>query len=262
MERLDKELVSRNLIDSRSKAQELIKNNKVLVNGKVCNKSSSVVGDNDEIIIEANDFFKYVSRGGFKLEKALDVFSCDVADKTIMDIGSSTGGFTDCCLQRGAKHMICIDVGSDVMHPSLRNDPRIDLYENTNFKDVDDKLFSGVDMAVIDVSFISIEKIFKKISQQNIKIDIVSLIKPQFECGREIATKYSGVIVNKSIHKDLLRDVLAKLRTLGFECLGLDYSPIKGGDGNIEYLGYFSNYQYQDKSLDIENIVETAFSLV
>ena len=212
MERLDKEIVNRGLVDSRVKAQELIKNSKVLVNDLVVTKASISVLDKDKIDIVDNDFFKYVSRGGFKLEKALDVFGYDVNKKIIMDIGSSTGGFTDCCLQRGAEKLVCIDVGTNVMHPKIRSNSKVSLYENTNFKDVAKDLFDGIELAVIDVSFISLTKIFEKIQLQNISLDIICLIKPQFECGKEIATKYSGVILNKDIHYQLLNTLFDKFK--------------------------------------------------
>lgn len=259
MERLDKELVNRAIVDSRVKAQELIKNNLVKVNGKIVTKTSSAIANDDQIEIVENEVFKYVSRGGFKLEKALDVFNYDVNNKVVMDIGSSTGGFTDCCLQNGASKMICIDVGTDVMHPSLRLDPRVNLYENMNFKDAPSSLFQGVDLAVTDVSFISLKKIFEKISNEKITLDIITLIKPQFECGREIASKYSGVILNKAIHAEILQDLISYLYSLGFACVGLDFSPIKGGDGNIEYLGYFTNKENINNTINYVELINQAF---
>lgn len=260
MERLDKKLVSNGLVDSRVKAQELIKKKLVTVNGKVIDKSSYQLLDTDVIKILDNDEFKYVSRGGFKLEKALNVFGYEIKDKIVMDIGSSTGGFTDCCLQNGAKKMICVDVGTDVMHKSLRSNPKVHLYENTNFKEVSRDLFTDIEVAVIDVSFISLNIIFKKLAEQDKKIDVICLIKPQFECGREIANKYSGVILNKNIHVDILNNLINNFKKLGFYCLGMDYSPIKGGDGNIEYLGYFTNKDNVFKDIDVNNIIREAFS--
>ena len=136
MERLDKEMVSRGIVLTRTKAQELISNNFVLVNGKIINKPGTKIQDVDKIIVEENSILKYVSRGGLKLEKALNVFVYNVNGKVVMDIGSSTGGFTDCCLKHGAKKVVAIDVGTNVMDKSLRNNPAIELYENTNIKDV------------------------------------------------------------------------------------------------------------------------------
>ena len=259
MERLDKELVIRGLVETRVKAQELIKNNLVLVNKKITAKSSVQIKDTDQIEIVDNERFKYVSRGGFKLEKALQVFGYDMTGKSVMDIGSSTGGFTDCCLQSGASALTCIDVGTDVMDKKLRNDSRVKLFENTNFKDIDKSLFENIDIAVADVSFISLAKIFEKIYSCGVVIDAICLIKPQFECGREIASKYSGVISNKNIHIDIINQLLEKLNSFGFVCLGLDFSPIKGGDGNIEYLGFFTNKSNKVNNINVLDIVAKAF---
>ena len=259
MNRLDKELIARNLVSSRTKAQELIEKGYVLVNGKQLNKTSFQVAETDKIEIKENEVLKYVSRGGLKLEKAIKVFNYSVKGKTIMDIGSSTGGFTDCCLQNGAKKMICIDVGSNVMDATLRKDNRIELYENTNIKDADSSLFNGIDLIVVDVSFISLERIIERVSGENIKVDIICLIKPQFECGKEIAKKYNGVILNKTVHKDILKNVISKFAKNGFNLLGLDVSPIKGGDGNIEYLAYFTNKSDKSYAVNIEKTINNAF---
>ena len=262
MERIDKEIVNRGIVDSRAKAQELIKQGKILVDNKVITKSSLQVSDKDKIEVLDNELFKYVSRGGFKLEKALDVFDYHVKDKCVMDIGSSTGGFTDCCLQRGASRMVCIDVGTDVMHPSIRSNSKVNLYENTNFKDISESFFEGIDLAVMDVSFISLTKIFSKIKLHNVLLDAICLIKPQFECGREVAAKYSGVILNKEIHKSILNNLISEFGAMGFVCKGLDFSPIKGGDGNIEYLGYFTNKDSVANNINIDNVVKIAFDNV
>ncbi len=260
MNRLDKELVNRKLVETRTGAQELILAGKVLVNNKNVNKCSVNVDISDEIVIEKNDLFKYVSRGGFKLEKALNVFNYNVKDLVVMDIGSSTGGFTDCCLKRGAKRVIAIDVGTDVMHPSLRNDKRVELHENTNIKDVNNLLFCGVDLVVTDVSFISLERVVERVGNANVKLDMICLIKPQFECGKEIATKYSGVIKSKTVHKDVLNRVVNFFNKNNFYVQNLDFSPIKGGDGNIEYLAIFTNKKSENFNFDISKVVNLAFS--
>lgn len=261
MERLDKELVLRNLVDTRTKAQDLIKKGVVKVNDKIQTKASLLVNTTDIISITENELLKYVSRGGFKLEKALTVFKYDVSNKTVMDIGSSTGGFTDCCLQNGAKKVICIDVGTDVMHPKLRKDSRIELYENTNIKDVKQELFKEIDVVVVDVSFISLEKIVEKLASEQITIDIICLIKPQFECGKEIATKYHGVIRSKSVHNEVLNNVIKYFNKNNFYIKGLDFSPITGGDGNIEYIAYFSNKVNYNTSVSIEKTISQAFKI-
>ena len=261
MNRLDKELVIRNLVDTRTKAQELIKKGVVKVNDKVQTKSSLLVEDTDTILITENEILRYVSRGGLKLEKALNVFQYNVSNKIVMDIGSSTGGFTDCCLQNGAKKVICIDVGTNVMHPSLRQDSRIELYENTNIKDVKSELFKQLDLVVVDVSFISLEKIITKISSQNVKLDIICLIKPQFECGRDIATKYHGIVKNKTVHNEILNKVLTFFNNNNFYIKGLDFSPIQGGDGNIEYLGIFTNKITENSHINTIKTINNAFKL-
>ena len=259
MNRLDKELVIRNLVETRTKAQELIESGGITVNGKVQTKTSFLVGETDIIEIINTNVLKYVSRGGFKLEKALKVFKVDLKDKVIMDVGSSTGGFTDCSLQNGAKKVIAVDVGTNVMHKSLRENSKVELYENTNIKDLPHDKFLGVDYIVCDVSFVSLETIVEKVNSENVLVDMICLIKPQFECGREIATKYSGVIKSKTVHKDVLNKVIKFFNKNNFYLKGLDFSPIKGGDGNIEYISLFSNKRDRNSNIEIEKVVNVAF---
>ena len=249
--RIDKEMVSRNLVPSRTKAQELIKSKLVLCNGKTIDKTSYLVNENDIIDIKSNDKLKYVSRGGLKLEKALDTFNIDFNGLKIMDIGSSTGGFCDCALKHGVKSIVAVDVGTNLMHESLRNNKQIDLHEKTNFKDID--------AIVCDVSFISLKKIIDKIYLENIKVDIICLIKPQFECGKEIADKYKGIILNEDIHINIINSLLDYFNSKGFYVKNLTSSPIRGGDGNIEYLAYISNKINQNEKIDIKKLVLTSF---
>ena len=256
--RLDKELVLRNLAPTRTKAQELINNNYVKVNGKLINKLSFDIHENDNIEILKNDTLKYVSRGGLKLEHAINEFKIDFKNKTIMDIGSSTGGFTDCSLKHGALKVIAIDVGTDVMVDSLRNDSKVELYEQLNIKDASSKLFKDVDIIVSDVSFISIKRVLDRIVKENKKFALVILIKPQFECGQAIATKYKGVILDKNIHLDILTDVISYFENNNYYLNNLTSSPIKGGDGNIEYLAYFSSNKNNNK-INYKDIIEKAF---
>ena len=257
--RLDKELVEKGLVPSRTKAQELIKEKLVLVNGKVIDKSNYSINDSDLIEIKENDKLKYVSRGGLKLDKAINEFNIDMTNLKVMDIGSSTGGFSDCALKHGASSIIAVDVGTDLMHESLRNHSRIDLHEKTNFKEFDSKYFKNIDMAVCDVSFISLKRIIDKIASENVKIDMVCLIKPQFECGKEIADKYKGIILNKQIHIDIIKDMINYLNEKGFFVKNLTSSPIRGGDGNIEYLTYISNKIDTNKNINIEELVYSTF---
>ena len=257
--RLDIELVKRGFVRSRTKAQELIKGRYVLCNNKIVDKNSIYVSDADEIKILANDSLKYVSKGGVKLEKAIREFNLCFLNKNIMDIGSSTGGFTDCAIQNGAKKVIAIDVGTDVMDKNLRKNKKVKLYENTNIKDLSNIFFKNLDYILIDVSFLSLIRVFEKIADSNIDIDVISLIKPQFECGKDIARKYKGVILNKNIHKKVIKNLVARINSLGFFVKDITFSPIKGGDGNIEYLAYFTNKIDQNGDICISKTVDDAF---
>jgi 23S rRNA (cytidine1920-2'-O)/16S rRNA (cytidine1409-2'-O)-methyltransferase len=257
--RLDKELVEKSLVPSRSKAQELIKEGFVLVNGKVIDKANYLVKETDLIDIKDNDKLKYVSRGGLKLDKAINEFNIDMTNKNVMDIGSSTGGFSDCALQYGASHIVAVDVGTNLMHESLRNNPKIDLHEQTNFKEFESPYFKNIDIAVCDVSFISLKRIIDKIASENVSIDMVCLIKPQFECGKEIADKYKGIILNKQIHIDIIKDMINYFNEKGFYVKNLTSSPIRGGDGNIEYLTLISNKIDSNKEINIEDLVYNTF---
>ena len=259
--RIDKELVNRNLVPSRTKAQELIEANVVKCNGKIINKSNYLVSEEDELTILENDKLRYVSRGGLKLEKAINEFNIDLSGKNIMDIGSSTGGFCDCSLQHGANSIIAIDVGTDLMDKTLRNNSKIDLHEQTNFKELEHKYFENIDIITCDVSFISLKKIIEKIASEKVKIEGVFLIKPQFECGKEIARKYKGIILNKNIHINIIEDLITYFNSLGFYVKGLTNSPIKGGDGNIEYLVHITNKEQTNISYKITNIVNNSFKL-
>lgn len=257
--RLDKELVERNLVDSRTKAQELIEKKLVTCNGKIIDKASYKVSSEDIIKIIENDCFKYVSRGGFKLEKAILNFSLDLKNKNIMDIGSSTGGFTDCALQNGAKKVVAIDVGTDLLHEKLRKNPKVELHEKVNIKNLDNKLFENIDFITIDVSFISAITVINKIKDTGIKVDIMCLIKPQFECGRNIANKYKGIILNKKIHKEIIETFIKNINKLGFYIKKLDFSPIRGGDGNIEYISLITNKECKNSVVNVDCVIKNAF---
>ena len=260
MNRLDKDMVERKIVPTRTKAQELIDAQCVAVNGKIQTKSSLNVKRDDVIELKDNNILKYVSRGGLKLEKAFTCFNVDVGEKICVDIGSSTGGFTDCCLQHGAKKVIAIDVGTDVMHETLRTDSRVELHENTNVVDVPNEKFQQADLVVVDVSFVSLERIVEKVASTGVLIDMICLIKPQFECGKQIAKKYNGIIKSKTVHKDVLNIVVAFFNKNGFYLKNLDVSPIKGGDGNSEYISLFSNKTAGNAQLKFESIVNLAFN--
>ncbi len=257
--RLDKELVIRSLAPSRSKSQELITSSLVKVNDKIISKSNYLVSDTDDIEIISNDKLKYVSRGGLKLEKALKEFNINVNKINAMDIGSSTGGFCDCLLKSGVNHVTAIDVGTNLLHESLRNNPRISLFEQTNFKQLEHSFFINVDLITCDVSFISLIRVIEKVASENVKVDMVCLIKPQFECGIEVAKKYKGVILNKDIHKMIIDNTILKMNLLGFYVKGICSSPIKGGDGNIEYVCYISNKINENVKVNTSKLVKEAF---
>lgn len=261
MNRLDKELVLRSLAPTRAKAQQLIKNGFVMCDDKVINKLSFEVSPTTKISIIENPTLKYVSRAGLKLDKAINIFNIDMFNKRVMDIGSSTGGFTDCALQNGATSVIAIDVGTNLMDKSLRNNPKITLLEQTNIKTLDGKYFKNLDFITVDVSFISLSHIFEKIFSEQINVDIIALIKPQFECGKKIADKFKGVISSKQVHIDILNNTIEMANAFGFNLLNLDFSPIKGGDGNIEYISLFSNKTHSNSLININNIVNSAFNI-
>ena len=260
--RIDKELVNRNIVPSRSKAQELIEAQLVICNNKIITKSNFLVSTDDEIKVLDNDKLKYVSRGGLKLEKALKEFNINMHNLKVMDIGSSTGGFCDCALKNGAYSILAIDVGTNLLHESLRNDKRIELHEQTNFKDLSHSFFEKIDIITCDVSFISLKQIIEKIANEQVKIDIICLIKPQFECGKEIASKYKGIILNKDIHKDIIKNLLDYFNDKGFYMQNLTFSPISGGDGNIEYLTFLTNKINKNKNININNTVDEAFKKI
>lgn len=258
MSRLDKEIVERGLAPTRAKAQELIKTESIKLNGKIVTKASLDILASDVIELLDTITLKYVSRAGLKLEKAINTFNINFDGKNVMDIGSSTGGFTDCALQNGANHVVAVDVGTNIMHPSLRDNPKITLLEQTNIKTLDNNYFENIDIIVIDVSFISLSKIFEKIFSSQIKCDVMALIKPQFECGKAIADKFKGVILNPKIHIEIIQNVTTMASEYGFNLINLSSSPIKGGDGNIEYISYFSNKQLSN-DIDVKAIVNQTF---
>lgn len=236
-ERLDVLVTKKGFAESREKAKALIMAGEVFVNGQREDKAGAVF-EEEKIKIEVRGkALPYVSRGGLKLEKALKNFPLSVQDKICMDIGASTGGFTDCMLQNGASKVYAVDVGHGQLAWKLRNDERVVCMEKTNFRymqkeDIPDEL----DFASVDVSFISLTKIL--IPARNLLKDggeMVCLIKPQFEAGREKVGK-KGVVREPAVHKEVIEKVIDFASVTGFDILKLDYSPIKGPEGNIEYL--------------------------
>lgn len=233
-QRLDMSIVSRNLSRSRTEAQDLITHGKVTVNGVVETKSAKDVSDTD--VIRVTERSPYVSRGGLKLEQALTHFRIDVAGKTFLDIGSSTGGFTDCLLSRGARKVYAVDVGTFQMNEGLRNDPRIILMEQTDIREA--ILPERVDGVVIDVSFISLTKIFPSLQKfLEHGAMVIALVKPQFEVGQAGIGK-GGIVRDDGLRAQAITDVLQAATSAGIAMKDVIDSPILGGDGNKEFLLY------------------------
>ena len=231
-------------VSSRKKAQDLIDAGAVLIDGQIVKKSSAPVNEEipHEVVIE--QVFKYVSRGGMKLEAALDAFKINVNRKRAVDIGASTGGFTDCLLKRGASRVYSVDTGVGQLHESLRADSRVVCIEKFNARELDESVTEGLcDIAVEDVSFISQTYIIPNIAAV-LKDggEFVSLIKPQFEAGRSALGK-GGIVHNAAYRCLAVTRVLECAYENGFDCVGLIPSPIEGGDGNKEYLAYFIKRQ-------------------
>ena len=240
-ERLDVLMVQRNLAESREKAKALIMSGIVYVNGQKEDKAGTSFEETVQIEVRGSTL-KYVSRGGLKLEKAMSHFGVELAGKVCMDVGASTGGFTDCMLQNGAVKVYAVDVGHGQLAWKLRNDDRVICMEKTNIRYVTpEDIGDRIEFASIDVSFISLTKVLgplKQLLTQNGQV--VCLIKPQFEAGREKVGK-KGVVREKSVHLEVIEMVMGYARTIGFGILGLEFSPIKGPEGNIEYLLYLQN---------------------
>lgn len=236
MNRLDREVFSRGISSSRERASILIKGGNISVNGKVCLKPSQSVGDSDIIELSGNDL-KYVGRGGLKLEKALSAFNINLLNKVCIDIGASTGGFTDCMLKNGALKVYAVDVGHGQLAEILRSDSRVVNMEGTDIRDLDISSFDcKVDFMSIDVSFISLEQILRKAGEFLADEGIISaLIKPQFEAGRQYIGK-NGIVKDKKIHVRILNDIDRFSRSIGLYPHKYICSPIRGGSGNIEYL--------------------------
>lgn len=259
-ERLDVLLVKRNLAESREKAKALIMSGIVYVNGQKEDKAGTTFEETAPIEVRGSTL-KYVSRGGLKLEKAMDRFGVRLDGKICMDVGASTGGFTDCMLQNGAVKVYSVDVGHGQLAWKLRNDERVVCMEKTNIRyvtpeDIDDVL----DFASVDVSFISLTKILEP--ARNLLRDggqMVCLIKPQFEAGREKVGK-KGVVRDKAVHLEVVERIVSFALEHGFSVLHLSYSPIKGPEGNIEYLVHIqkSETATKEESVDPVAVVEAA----
>ena len=248
--RLDIYLLTNNFFETREKARIAIMEGKVFVNNQKEDKPGTMIKD-DAVVEFRGEKLKYVSRGGYKLEKAVDVFNIFLKDKICVDIGASTGGFTDVMLQNGAKKVYAIDCGTNQLDYKLRIDDRVVSMENTNARyltknDLNNEI---IDFVSVDVSFISLKKIIpiiKDILNEDGKA--VLLIKPQFEPGKELVSK-GGVVKDKNIHIAIINDIINYCISFKFKIIGIDYSPIKGPAGNIEYLLYVANVNEMTKEL-------------
>ena len=261
--RLDVYMTENKITESRQKASDLIKSGQVLLDGKPCLKPSFLVDKSIADVKIQGEGLKYVSRGGLKLEKAIEEFGIDLCDKIAFDIGASTGGFTDCMLKNGAKKVYAIDVGSNQLSSSLINDERVINMEKTNIRYSNPNDFSELaDFISIDVSFISLKLILPVIRTL---IDdggeVVALIKPQFEAGKENIGK-KGIVKDIKVHLDVCKNIINFSKDCGFLISGLSFSPIKGSDGNIEYLIHLKTDGYETNFSDdkIREIIKNSHS--
>lgn len=227
-QRLDQTLVEQNLAETRSQAENLIRLGEVIVDGRVIKKSGYFVSNSAEIKITANE--RYVSRAGLKLASVAQEFELDFAETTVLDVGSSTGGFTDFALQQGAEKVIAVDVGTNQLHPSLQNNIKVELHEQTDIRDIS-QLSNEPDIVVIDVSFISLREILPHIAIIAQKAQIVAMLKPQFEIGAD--AKHKGVIKNERIRREIMKDFEIWSKKY-FVILNKADSKVAGTKGNQE----------------------------
>lgn len=260
-ERLDIILVKQNESLSREKAKALIMSGVVFVDGQRVDKAGTFFDEN--VNIEIKEKLEFVSRGGYKLKKAIEVFGIDLKEKECLDIGASTGGFTDCMLKNGAKHVIAIDVGYGQFDYGLRCDDRVSCMERTNIRNVSGNDIEYLaDFAAMDVSFISISKILPVLKglMKN-DFQIVCLIKPQFEAGKDKVGK-NGVVRDSEVHIEVINNVISMAMENGFAIRGLDFSPIKGPKGNVEFLIYLTSLNVDSENIscdiDVTSLVKAA----
>lgn len=258
-ERLDILLVSRGLAVSREKAKAIIMSGNVFVNSNREDKAGSMFDEKCIIEVKGNTL-KYVSRGGLKLEKAMANFDVSIAEKICMDVGASTGGFTDCMLQNGAVKVYAVDVGHGQLAWKLRQDERVVCMEKTNIRYVtDENILEKIEFSSIDVSFISLTKVLlpvkKLLSEAG---QVVCLIKPQFEAGREKVGK-KGVVRDIGVHEEVIKKVIEYAVSIGYNVLNLDFSPIKGPEGNIEYLLHLENQLFDEEESLEHKLADTKY---
>lgn len=236
--RLDVLLVEKGLCESREKAKAVIMAGQVFINNQRCDKPGMTVAEESIPEIRGNTL-QWVSRGGLKLEKALGVFKVDPADRVCIDCGASTGGFSDVLLKNGAKKIYAIDVGYGQLAWSIRSNPRVVVMERTNIRNVTEEQISDKpSLAAIDVSFISLRLVFPVLQRlMSSDAEVCCLIKPQFEAGREKVGK-KGVVRDPAVHEEVIRQVIGYANDAGFGVLEISFSPVRGPEGNIEYLGH------------------------
>ena len=256
--RLDVAMVEQGLAESRQKAQAIIMAGQVYVDGQKVDKAGAPVGESARIEVRGKTM-PYVSRGGLKLEKAMQTFPLTLTGKICADIGASTGGFTDCMLQNGAKKVYAVDVGYGQLDWKLRNDARVVCMERTNARYLThEEIPEELDFASVDVSFISLKLIFPALyGLLRERGEIACLIKPQFEAGREKVGK-KGVVRDPAVHLEVLEHFLIHAKENHFTVLGITYSPIRGPEGNIEYLGFLRKSEEPDAAVDLQAIVEAS----
>ncbi len=258
MARLDSELVSRGIARSRERAKELIKAGEILVNGKSAKKSSQEVSENDHIE-NCSQAEEYVGRGALKLKKATEEFSLEYEGKVCIDIGASTGGFTEYMLSRGAKKVYAVDVGHGQLAEKLRNDDRVVNAEGMDIRELTADFFGGsADFICTDVSFISLTKILPKIKELLADGAIAAvLVKPQFEAGKSSIGK-NGIVKDRKVHERVLAEIDDAAVSLGLHTAQYTYSPIKGGSGNTEYLVKLENKELPRKAHNFRELTERA----
>lgn len=258
-ERIDILCVQQGLFESRNQAQRAIMAGIVRDENDYIDKPGTKIPVDTKLFVKGEKL-KYVSRGGLKLEKAIELYNLDLTDVIMIDIGSSTGGFTDCALQHGAKKVYAVDVGTNQLVWKLRNDERVEVMEQYNFRyaKLDDFKYGMPTFASIDVSFISLRHMFNALKNV-IAPDgvIVSLIKPQFEAGKDDVGKH-GIVKDPKVHKRVIEEVIGYANDNGFSLKGLTFSPITGGEGNIEFLGYFENDHQENSAYCIDDVVSEA----
>ena len=256
--RLDQLLYDRGYTESRERAKTTVMSGLVFVNGQRVDKPGTAV-DPEAAIEVRGEAIPFVSRGGFKLDKALKVFPVDPAGKTCIDCGASTGGFTDVLLQHGAAKVYAVDVGYGQLAWKLRTDPRVVNLERTNLRYVtEEQIPELLDLAVMDVSFISIRLVLPAVrALLKPGADLICLIKPQFEAGREEVGK-KGVVRDEAVHARVIRDILDFAPGIGLSVMGLDFSPIKGPEGNIEYICHLKNGVFEAAAIDVDAVVKAS----